>query len=102
MRKIIVGAQVSLDGVMQAPGGPSEDPTQGFKFGGWAMPYFAQEREALEAGRRPKPRHPGQHRARPRCSPMTWSTLSLSSRCRSCWAAARSCLPTAQLRILSS
>jgi dihydrofolate reductase len=40
MRKIIVGAQVSLDGVMQAPGGPSEDPTNGFKFGGWSMPYF--------------------------------------------------------------
>ena len=42
MRKIIVGAQVSLDGVMQAPGGPSEDPTGGFKFGGWVMPYFDQ------------------------------------------------------------
>jgi dihydrofolate reductase len=40
MRKIIVGAQVSIDGVMQAPGGPTEDPTKGFKFGGWAMPYF--------------------------------------------------------------
>ena len=40
MRKIIVGAQVSMDGVMQAPGGPTEDPTKGFKFGGWAMPYF--------------------------------------------------------------
>ena len=40
MRKIIVGAQVSMDGVMQAPGGPWEDPTKGFKFGGWVMPYF--------------------------------------------------------------
>jgi dihydrofolate reductase len=40
MRKIIVGAQISLDGVMQAPGGPQEDPTNGFTFGGWAMPYF--------------------------------------------------------------
>jgi dihydrofolate reductase len=39
MRKIIVGAQVSMDGVMQAPGGSTEDPTKGFKFGGWAMPY---------------------------------------------------------------
>ncbi len=39
MRKIIVGAQVSIDGVMQAPGGPWEDPTKGFKFGGWVMPY---------------------------------------------------------------
>lgn len=40
MRKIVVGAQVSMDGVMQAPGGPWEDPTGDFKFGGWAMPYF--------------------------------------------------------------
>jgi dihydrofolate reductase len=40
MRKIIVGAQVSLDGVMQAPGTPTEDPTNGFRFGGWAIPYF--------------------------------------------------------------
>ncbi len=40
MRRIIVGAQVSMDGVMQAPGGPTEDPTRGFKFGGWSMPYF--------------------------------------------------------------
>jgi dihydrofolate reductase len=43
MRKIVVGAMVSLDGVMQAPGGPTEDPTRGFKFGGWVMPYFDQE-----------------------------------------------------------
>ena len=43
MRKIIIGAQVSLDGVMQAPGGPTEDPTGGFPFGGWVVPYFDQE-----------------------------------------------------------
>ena len=42
MRKIIVGAMVSMDGVMQAPGGQSEDPTRGFEFGGWVMPYFDQ------------------------------------------------------------
>lgn len=41
MRKIIVGAQMSLDGVMQSPGGQTEDPTR-FKFGGWAMPYWNQ------------------------------------------------------------
>src|SRR6266852_899172 len=43
MRKIIVGAMVSMDGAMQAPGGPTEDPTKGFKFGGWEMPYFDRE-----------------------------------------------------------
>jgi len=43
MRKIIVGAMVSMDGVMQAPGGPSEDSTGAFKFGGWVWPYFDQE-----------------------------------------------------------
>ena len=40
MRKILVGAQLSLDGIMQAPGGTSEDPSNGFRFGGWAVPYF--------------------------------------------------------------
>ncbi len=39
MRKVITGAFVSLDGVMQAPGGPEEDPTRGFKFGGWVVPH---------------------------------------------------------------
>ena len=43
MRKIIVDAMVSMDGVMQAPGGPTEDPTKGFKFGGWQLPYFDRE-----------------------------------------------------------
>ena len=40
MRKIIVLSFISLDGVMQAPGGPQEDPTAGFTYGGWSVPYF--------------------------------------------------------------
>ena len=40
MRKILVTTFVSLDGVMQAPGGPQEDPTGGFAFGGWTAPHF--------------------------------------------------------------
>ena len=39
MRRVVVGAMVSMDGVMQAPGGPEEDPTGGFKFGGWVAPF---------------------------------------------------------------
>jgi dihydrofolate reductase len=39
MRKIIVITQLSLDGVMQAPGGPEEDPRENFPHGGWAMPF---------------------------------------------------------------
>lgn len=40
MRKIVVLSFISLDGVMQAPGGPEEDTSGGFKFGGWTFPYF--------------------------------------------------------------
>lgn len=45
MRKVIVGAFVSLDGIMQAPGGPDEDPIGGFKYGGWVAPYFDKSME---------------------------------------------------------
>ncbi len=34
---------VCMDGVMQAPGGPTQDPTKGFQFGGWVMPHFDQQ-----------------------------------------------------------
>jgi dihydrofolate reductase len=40
MRKITVLSMISLDGVMQAPGGPGEDTSGGFKYGGWTAPYF--------------------------------------------------------------
>ena len=39
MRKIIVLEHISLDGVIQAPGGPEEDTSNGFAYGGWSAPY---------------------------------------------------------------
>jgi dihydrofolate reductase len=39
MRKIIVLSMITLDGVMQAPGGPKEDKSGSFKYGGWTAPY---------------------------------------------------------------
>ncbi len=39
MRKIIVLSMITLDGIMQAPGGPDEDTSGGFKYGGWTAPY---------------------------------------------------------------
>ncbi|MDE1860206.1 MAG: dihydrofolate reductase family protein [Candidatus Micrarchaeota archaeon] len=39
MRKIIVITMITLDGVMQAPGGPEEDTSSGFKYGGWTAPF---------------------------------------------------------------
>ena len=40
MRKIIVISMITLDGVMQAPGGPEEDTSGGFTDGGWTAPYL--------------------------------------------------------------
>src|SRR5579872_7150431 len=40
MRKLTGAVSQSLDGVMQAPGGPDEDPSGGFRFGGWTQPHW--------------------------------------------------------------
>jgi dihydrofolate reductase len=49
MRKIIVHMYLTLDGVMQAPGRPDEDTSDGFKYGGWTAPYFAEADEAASS-----------------------------------------------------
>lgn len=41
--RVVVSEFVSLDGVVQAPGGPDEDTSGGFRHGGWSMPYFDPE-----------------------------------------------------------
>ncbi len=46
MRKIIVLSFITLDGVLQAPGGPEEDASSDFKWGGWVAPYFTEADEA--------------------------------------------------------
>ncbi|HEX2415547.1 MAG TPA: dihydrofolate reductase family protein [Thermoleophilaceae bacterium] len=53
MRTLSVNTFMSLDGVMQSPGGPDEDPTGGFTLGGWAVNYFDDEMMGQMAGAEP-------------------------------------------------
>ena len=55
MRKIIVLEFLTLDGVMQAPGGPDEDKSSGFKYGGWTAPYFDDFAGKVMAGQMKQP-----------------------------------------------
>ena len=48
MRKLTGAVFVSLDGIMQAPGGPEEDPTSGFEHGGWVAPFWAEDMGPFE------------------------------------------------------
>jgi dihydrofolate reductase len=50
MRRLIVSAFVSLDGIMQAPGGPEEDPTGGFSLGGWTFNYWDKAMDVSASG----------------------------------------------------
>lgn len=50
MRKLIASTFISLDGVMQAPGGPAEDPTGNFTLGGWLFPFWDAEMDLSASG----------------------------------------------------
>lgn len=47
MRKLITISFLTLDGVMQAPGGKDEDPENGFQYGGWQVPFFGDDDDTI-------------------------------------------------------
>src|SRR5690242_16608691 len=49
MRELVVLTFITLDGVMQAPGGPEEDPSDGFEHGGWSVGYWDEQMQAAMA-----------------------------------------------------
>ena len=55
MRELIVNSFVSLDGVMQAPGGPEEDPSGGFEQGGWSFGYWDEQMQTAMGESMSKP-----------------------------------------------
>lgn len=55
MRKIVALTFLSLDGVLQAPGGPKEDTSGDFKYGGWTVPYFDESLGKVMSGQMSKP-----------------------------------------------
>ena len=55
MRNLVVLSFITLDGVMQAPGGPEEDPTGGFEHGGWVAGYFDDFLGKVMVGQMSKP-----------------------------------------------